>query len=161
MKNIILLTIIVLLFGCNKSKKKSSEIEKISNQEHTCWGSVSNEMDNIYVSYISKNINKCNIGKAKITLKKVIGRTEKGNAIFKIIDQINVEKRNKNIAFSKINLKINTEIKMQDYVVKFYDERKETITKIYAIWKVDYESMKLKKINVPENLKFDNPDWME
>ena len=81
--------------------------------------------------------------------------------LFKIIDQINVEKRNKNIAFSKINLKINTEIKMQDYVVKFYDERKETITKIYAIWKVDYESMKLKKINVPENLKFDNPDWME
>jgi|TARA_B100000787_G_C16170569_1_gene286277 hypothetical protein len=161
MKNIILLTTIVLFFGCNKSKKKSSGIEKLNIQEYTCWGSVSNEIDNVYVSYISKNISECNIGKAKIILEKVIGRTEKGKVIFKRIDQINVEKRNKNIVFSKINLKMNSKTKMQEYIVKFYDERKETITKIYDIWKVDYKTLKLKKINIPTDLSFENPDWIE
>ena len=183
MKKYILISIIFLFFGCNNSKKESFETEKlneisilteekISNssskitiepiiQEYTCWGRRSNIMNDIYVSYISNNISECNFGKAKIILEKVIDRTNDGKAIFVKLDEINVEIRNENETFSKIYLKISPETKEQDYIIKFYDDRKEIITKVYDIWKVDLEIMKFRKIDIPENLKFDNPDWME
>ena len=166
MKNYILLTLTFLIFGCNEEKKENisfnNKITFESNlQEHTCWGSVSNQLNDIYVSYISKNIGECNIGKAKIILEKVIGRKNDGKAIFKKLDEIIVEKRNQNIAISKVYLKISPETKEQDYIVKFYDDRNEIITKIYAVWKIDYENMKFEKKNIPENMIFRNPDWME
>ncbi|WP_271785451.1 hypothetical protein [Aquimarina algiphila] len=183
MKNYIIISLIILLSGCGRSKKKSIEIEKkdetnilyIANktninskeiiesniEEHTCWASGSIIKEGFYVSYISKNRDECNIGKSKVILEKVIGHKSSGQAIFEKIDEINVEKQNEKTTFSKITLKINSKSKEQDYVIKFYDGRTETISKIYDIWKVDYESMMFKKINIPENLTFDNPDWME
>ena len=167
--------------GCYNPKKESIKIEKDNNisvsnktkepnldneipsesksQEYTCWASGSLIKEDFYVSYISKNRNECNIGKSKIILKKVIGRKDNGQAIFEKLDEINVEKRNEKTAFSKVPLKISPKSKEQDYVIKFYDGRTETISKIYAIWKVDYGSMKFKKITIPKNLKFENPDW--
>ena len=138
--------------------KLSTEIEKFN--LHTCWASITFQSDNIYVSYVSNSKTECRYGKGKIVLEEITGR--KGNrAIFKILDEINVEKKNSKSSYSKVRLKLNNSTEKQEYLINYLDERELVITKIFALWKIDFETNKFKKIEIPKNLKFDNPDWME
>ena len=159
MKNYILLLIVFLIYGCNNSKKKT--LAALNMKEHTCWASVSFQHDNVYVSYISNSKSECNLGKGEIVLEKSVGQNDNGKALFEKLDAINVEKQKKEITFSKVLLKLNKEVKEQEYIVEFYDEREEKITRIFNVWKIDFKTMKFIKITVPENLKFKNPDWIE
>jgi hypothetical protein len=65
------------------------------------------------------------------------------------------------MGFSIVFLQLKPGMKEQDYIINFYDDREEKITKTYAIWKIDYETMKFQKIDIPINFQFYNLDWAE
>jgi hypothetical protein len=150
----------------NKSKDLFDEtfIGKNTNDlksYHNCWGTLISENPDRAVSNIAPKIEDCRNGKAKIFLEKILYRTADGKAIFEIVDELNIEANDPTVCFSTVWLKLNDDNEEKYYVIKYFDNRKETITKIFSIWKIDLEKMRFQELPIKPTMKCPNPDWYE
>lgn len=141
--------------------KNSTELNKYN--LHQCFGSLLYGKSKKYeycITEYSKIIDDCRNGKSKILLGKYANPLDGEEQTFEIIDELNVVTQDPKIVYYHIPLTLeNNEENI--YLAEFEDNRKEVITKIFRIWKIDLEKEKFIEIKKPENLTFLNPDYME
>jgi hypothetical protein len=141
--------------------KNSTEFDKYN--LHGCFWSLlhgKSEEDKYCIAQYSKIIEDCRYGKGKIIFGKYTDSLDGKTNIYEIIDELNVMPQDPKRVYYHVLLKLeNNEENI--CLVEFEDNRKEIITKVYRIWKIDFIKEKFVEVKKPKNLTFLNPDYLE
>ena len=140
--------------------KTSIDIERFN--IYVCFGVlISNENEKFGVTKYSKVIDDCMNGKSKIVLQKFLNYYDGGKANFEVVDEMNIRSDYPKKYYNTIPLKLNNDKEEQSYLIEYEDNSKETLTKIFKIWKLDLENQKFVEIEVPKNFTCNNPEYAE
>jgi hypothetical protein len=109
------------------------------------------------ISEIAKNQENCTNGKAKIVFEMKL-RMEENSPVYEIMDEIEVINNYPKITNQKVYLKLGTDLNEELYIAS-HEDRKEITPNIHALWKINLETQKFEKINIPKGFSFENPEY--
>lgn len=141
--------------------KNSIEIDKYN--LHECFGSLlygKSEDDKYCIAQYSKVIEDCQHGKGKIIFGKYIGLLDGNEHAYEVVDELNVISQDPKKMYYHVPLKLENNVE-NVYLAEFEDNREKVITKVFRIWKIDFEKEKFIEMKKPKNITFLNPDYME
>lgn len=139
-------------------EKTTIQINKLN--IHECFGMLLEDNEQKFaIAKYSNVVGDCFKGKNKILLEKFLNYYDNGKANFKILDELNVVTNHPKTYFNAVHLTLDGSEKV--YLIEYQDNLKEKITKVYKIWKIDYDAGKFVEIKVPQNLTFLNPEYAE
>ena len=140
--------------------KTSIEINKLN--IHSCFGMlISTGNEKFGITRYSKIVDVCMNGKSKIVLEKFLNYYDGGKANFEVVDEMNITTDYPKKYYNAIRLKLNNDEEEQNYLIEYEDNSKETLTKIFKIWKLDLDNQKFVEIEVPKNFTCNNPEYAE
>ncbi len=90
-----------------------------------------------------------------------MGYDDERKANFVIKDELTVNQNHQKNYYAAVSLKLDGDQAAKNYLVAYKDNASAMITKIYKLWKIDLNTEKFTAVNVPENLKFDNPNYAD
>ncbi|WP_144038257.1 hypothetical protein [Soonwooa buanensis] len=138
--------------------KTTIEINKLN--IHECFGMLLEDNEQKFaIAKYSNVVDDCFKGKNKILFEKFMNYYDNGKANFKIVDELNVITNHPKTYFNAVHLTLDGSEKV--YLAEYEDSGKESITRIYKIWKIDFDVEKFVEIKVPQNLTFLNPEYAE
>ena len=139
--------------------KTDEDVDASTAHYYACMGTMLSNQEDLAIETFAENVESCLSGKAKITVSKVFGHRPNGSAIHQYYDEMNVVCRKKTM-YNLLSLVLENG-KEEECVVKYEDNGKPRITKIYEIWRVDTKTMKFVSFAVPKNMTCENRLYSE
>ncbi|MGE9314371.1 hypothetical protein ACLOAU_22130 [Niabella sp. CJ426] len=131
---------------------------------HTCFGGMvagHSENGKYAVAAYTSTVNQCQKGKNKIVLEKLLKHDAQGKAHFEIKDELIVTSNYPKRCYSTVVLQLQGDTAERSYLIAYEDNNKSVLKNVYQIWEINTITGKFIKMDVPKNLKCNNPGYAD